>query len=77
MEKIAITDAQYTALVKYGNRVIESNTVQLTDANSILVFIKTLRAKIVDYGRDNYGFWMTETQVENVFKRMSESRLTQ
>ena len=77
MEKIAITDSQYTALVKYGNRIIESNTVQLTDANSILVFIRTLRAKIVDYCRDNYGFWMTETQVENVFKRMSESRLTQ
>jgi hypothetical protein len=77
MEKIPITEAQYNTLAKYGNNVIQSNAVQLTDANSILVFIKTLRAKIVDYGRDNYGFWMTETQVQNVFKRMSEMRLTQ
>jgi hypothetical protein len=75
MEKIKLTEAQYQVLAKYGNVLLQDMNVQLGTTHDPQSFIKSVRAKIVDHCRTTFGFWMLEEQLQNVFKRMSETRL--
>ena len=75
MEKITLTEAQYMELAKYANKVIDNTAVQISTSESAEAFVRTIRARIVDYCRDNYGFWMLEDQLQNVLKLSAKLRL--